>query len=380
MNWTYFIGWLGIFAIGYTYFGYPLIVFLLGKFRRSSVRAPTELQNPTLTIVITVKNGETVIADKLRNTIAVCEAEPALCTKILVASDGSTDRTDEIARSFPRVELIRVEGNNGKEFAQRAAVSQVNSELIFFTDARAILEPGTLGKAIKYFADPAIAAVSTRDVVEGTSGLGERIYVRYEMLLRSWESRLHSIVGLSGSGFIVRRSIAERLQTDIPSDFGLMLAALEQGKRGILATDVPCRYRAADSERDEYQRKVRTVLRGITALFRHPQVMNPRHSFWTSFSVISHKLFRWLVPFFALATIIAATILADEDLGAFLLVALIGFKLIFVAAATKVPALRGHPLLKIAKFIVISNLAILTAWLAFLSGKRITSWNPSKPS
>jgi hypothetical protein len=134
------------------------------------------------------------------------------------------------------------------------------------------------------------------------------------MWLRALESEFRSVVGLSGSCFAVRRHLCHTMRADIPSDFSLLLEAQQRGLRGVSAPDVLCWYRAVKSEEEEFQRKVRTVLRGITALMVCSSVMDPRRYGSFAWQVASHKLMRWLVPWFMLIATFGSLILADDSL------------------------------------------------------------------
>ncbi|HEM46977.1 MAG TPA: glycosyltransferase, partial [Alphaproteobacteria bacterium] len=176
--------WLGVmfvcaFWVAFTYVLYPLVLAVMCRL------SPRPVQRgdicPPISVVIAVHNGESELPAKLAGTRALAYDGPM---EIVVASDDSTDRTDEIARSTgdPRVRLVRNTGTRGKEAAQARAIEVATGEILVFTDVGARLEPDALRNIVKPFADPTIGSVSSEDLVE-TPG-GEGAYVRYEMLLR----------------------------------------------------------------------------------------------------------------------------------------------------------------------------------------------------
>jgi glycosyltransferase involved in cell wall biosynthesis len=372
---------LGIF---YAYFGYPILLKLFIRFRAYPrlVKLTKELPS-SLTVVITARNEEKRIQAKIENTVRAaryCAGKSGKGVEILVASDCSDDRTDAIVRSLEgeRVRLVRSPERKGKESAQRLAVSEAKGEIIVFTDAKVKLDEEALYNCVEHFADPATGAVSSIDLVEGGDGSGEGFYVRYEMWLRRLETEFSTIVGLSGSAFAVRRQIADAIRDDVPSDFALLLETVRRGRRGVLAENMVCRYEAVQSEEEEFGRKVRTILRGISALFICRYVLDFRRYRAFTWQVVSHKLFRWGVPFFLIIAFLSS--LAGSP-GSDLLAAIAAGMLLFFGGAGLAyvyPELRRFRLLKIPLYFTIANLAILRAWWDFVRGRRSVSWTPSE--
>jgi glycosyltransferase involved in cell wall biosynthesis len=300
---------------------------------------------------------------------------------VIVASDGSTDGTDAAVDSFrdSGVRLVRIQESQGKEFAQKAAVESTQAEVIFFTDAKTSLAPDALNNSLKYFEDPKVGALSSIDRIISSDGeqSGEGFYVRYEMWLRKLESAFCTLIGLSGSGFAVRREVCEPWRTDVPSDFACLLRARELGYRGVLGEDVVCSYGAVKTERQEFNRKVRTVLRGITTFFARREVLNPMKDPWFTFEIVSHKLCRWLVPWWmilaAICTLYGAASSCFLQLVlfagiVFLLLAAIGY-----GSETR----RNDPWFKVPLFFIVTNAGVFVAWIKYLSGQRTVQWNPS---
>ena len=377
-----FLFWFSAFMVFYAYFGYALVLFVAVKLTGRQARVYDDsANNKSVSIIITCRNEEKSIAEKLENTLSLKYAQGLAGTEnceVIVASDASDDRTDEIVTSYAArgVKLVRVEERKGKEHAQSVAVQSAKGEIIFFTDAKTKLEPEALVNTLKYFSHKKVGAVSSIDKVVGSQG-GEGAYVRYEMWLRRLESIFHSVVGLSGSGFAVRKEVCAPFRTDIPSDFCLLLNARRQGFCGVLGEDVVCSYGAVSSNRDEFKRKVRTVLRGITAFFKSTEVLEIGRYKEFSFQVVSHKLCRWLVPWFAILLVIASIGLVKyaEFYAATSL-------LIVVFSAVGVAGMRKEELnkilaVRIVTFLILSNAAIFVAWIKYLTGERSVTWSPT---
>ena len=301
--------------------------------------------------------------------------------QIIVASDASDDDTDEVVKEFATrgVELVRLPERKGKETAQRAAIEVARGDIIIFTDAKIRLRTDALSRYVAYFRDPQIGAVSSNDRLESTpgGGSGEGFYIRYEMWLRSLESQFQTLVGLSGSCFAVRRQVCRNIRTDIPSDFALLIETRRQGLRGVHAPDIVATYGAVASNQAEFERKVRTVLRGITTFFASAEVMNPFKFGSFSWQIVSHKLFRWLVPFFLLVAAAASLVLAvHSTFYALISLGLFGF-FTLAAIGHVSPALQKLTVFRAPLFFVIVNAAIAVAWWKFLTGQRSVQWTPS---
>lgn len=372
---------VSILAILYAYFGYPICLKIFANANQSSQFSKPEVM-PRISIIITVRNEAAILEQKLEATLALeYFGKQKQLVQIIVASDASDDGSDEIVKHYATqgVVLIRTQCRGGKEAAQGEAVQFACGELIVFTDAKIELNQDALENVVNYFSDPTVGAVSSLDRVvhADTQGSGEGFYIKYEMWLRRLESKFGSLVGVSGSAFAVRRELCESWRADIPSDFSLLLRAQERGLRGVMAEDFIGSYYTVKTEEEEFSRKVRTVLRGMTTLFRCCEVFEVRRYGWFSWQVISHKLCRWLVPWF----ILFATFGLLGLIGQGTLFTLLGLCMILgyaaAAAAYFKPELRQNPLFKVPLFFLVANAAIFAAWIYYLSGKRSVQWSPS---
>jgi hypothetical protein len=208
---------------------------------------------------------------------------------------------------------------------------------------------------------------------------GEGAYVRYEMFLRSLESKVNSLVGLSGSFFAARKTVCKEWATDLPSDFNTLLNSVKIGLRGVSDPDSIGYYHNISDERKEYGRKVRTVLRGISAFMKSLDLLNPFRYGLFAWQIFSHKLCRWLVPFaMILALIINLSLLAIYD-PSFLYIPAFIVQIIFYAVAVLGIATRSaKPFIKIPAFFVLVNASILTAWYYYFRGESMVMWTPSE--
>ncbi len=369
---------LSVFGVAFAYFGYPFSLYLLSSFRSRIVRRAAI--QPQVTLIITAFNEEKRIREKLENAQTL--TYPKGCMQILVASDGSTDGTNAIVREYASagIELLDITPRQGKENAQKEAVKSANGEILVFSDVATRMDPDAIDKVVRNFADPSVGSVSSEDKLIGADGKpsGEGAYVRYEMWLRRLESRVNTLVGLSGSFFAARRDVCQDFAGDVQSDFRTLLTSVRLGYRGVSDPQVIGYYRDIADEKREFDRKVRTVLRGITVFFRHAEFLNPFRYGLFAYQYFCHKLLRWSVPFFLIMTLVANIALAGSSTTCLMLLA---GQIIFYSCALYTRL--GGPFaqvrtLRIPMYFVVVNWAILIAWWKFAMGERIVLWTPSQ--
>lgn len=372
MEWIF---WLCVVGAMYSYAIYPLLLRCVVP--RRAARPVAAGAPLTVTLVIACRNEERRLAKKIENALEVTYP----LAEILVASDASDDRSDDIVRSYADrgVRLVRSPERRGKEHAQGLAIAQATGDIIVFSDAGTDLPPESIGFIVERFGDPSVGAVSSEDLFIAPDGklVGEGAYVKYEMWLRRLESERAGLVGLSGSFFAVRRSVLTRWDATIPSDFACALMTFQSGLVAVSDPRVRGIYSDIKDPAKEYQRKVRTAVRGMTGLARLAGVLNPFRYGWFAFQVWSHKLMRWLVPWFLLGLLASSFALANT--GPFyrwaLYAQLLGYAL--VLAVHFIRGMRQLGIARIAYYFVQANVALAHAAILFLSGKRIVVWNPS---
>lgn len=369
---------IGALGAAYSYLIYPLALLLMPDAKRADSALGTS--HPTLSLVIAAHNEEQRIRAKLASSVGLRRRFPGL--EILVASDASTDATDDIVADFARdaVKLVRSERRNGKEWAQRAAIDRAHGDVIIFTDVGATIEESSIARLIELFGDAAVGAVSSVDRLVTKDGVesGEGLYVRYEMWLRALESRKAGLIGLSGSFFAARRAVCGAWDTDVPSDFGVAINCRLIGLRAICDAGVVGVYEDVRDPDAEFGRKVRTVIRGVTALAKNARVLNPLRYGGFAFQLWSHKVMRWAVPWFALLHVGSVLALIGRSTWYAALLAPVALILALAFAGFLTRSSRRISAVNAAHYLVQVNIAILVASLQFLAGKRVTTWAPTK--
>jgi hypothetical protein len=358
--------------VAFAYAGYPALLFVLARFSPREVRRGDAF--PPVSVIIAVHNGDHALAAKLEATLALeypCDVE------VIVASDGSTDGTDAVALSYsPRgVSLVRSEPRAGKESAQAVAIREASGEILIFTDLTAELAPDALRHLVRPFADARVGCVSSEDVVD--SEAGEGAYVRFEMALRRLENQASTLVGLSGSCFAIRRSLAEPWPVDLASDFRCALEAIRRGLRAVSEPHAGVRFSVTEDPAREWDRKVRTVRRGIAVLAAHRDLLSPRLG-RAALSLWGHKVARFTSPLALIVLLVASAVSAADHTWAAVLFGAQCFAYALGALSLVAAPVRAWALPRLAGFFVLVNASMLVAWVHHLSGRRAVTWSPTR--
>jgi len=365
----------------YAYVLYPLVLRLLARTVPSPC-APTEW--PAITIILPVHNEEAVIEGTLQAVLA--SDYPPERRRILVISDASNDRTDEIVKSVADrgVELARLPVRGGKTAAENAAAAIVETEIVVNTDASVRLHPGGLKALVTALWDPTVGVASGRDVSVGSKtaspNVAESGYVGYEMWVRDLETRAGGIVGASGCFFASRRGVqGEIVPAALSRDFAAPLIAREHGLRSVSVPGAICFVPQASSIRREYRRKVRTMSRGLQTLFYKRRLLNPSRYGRFAWMLASHKLARWLVPWAILVCGAGSLLLAWAVPTLRPPVGLVwGFVMTCSTISWLMPEARLPRIVAIPAYVTWGLVAGVHAWISSLRGDLTPTWEPTK--
>jgi glycosyltransferase involved in cell wall biosynthesis len=367
--------WLAVAAVLYPYFIYPGLLWVLGLGRRPRPSDP-DAALPSVTMIVPVSNEEARIARKVANTAAL--SYPADRLQVLFISDGSTDRTAELARAHatPLMTVVELPVRQGKAAGLNAGIQLATNDIVVFTDASIELEAGALRSIVRQFQDPGIGCVSGEDRIAESGG--EAWYGRYELLVRRLESSVHSIAGASGSFYAQRRSLCRPFTEGMAPDFLSVLRTIEQGFRAVGEPNAVGAMTSVKNPQHEFERKVRTVIRGMTALFACAPLLNPFRYGAFSFVLWSHKIGRWTAPVFLLLVFLASLALRDMPFYAVALAAQVAFYACAAFAFAQWGQLHRSKLGKLALYFCSVNVAIAVAWYRYATGTRLEIWAPSQ--
>jgi cellulose synthase/poly-beta-1,6-N-acetylglucosamine synthase-like glycosyltransferase len=374
-----FVFWTSVAALFYAYAGYPLLVYLVSRIAPKRVKRGAF--EPKVTILITAYNEEKAIRQKLENTFLI--DYPAEKLEILVASDGSTDKTDAIVKEFAArgVRLFRQEGRVGKTVTQNNAVLEAAGEIILFSDATTDYRADVLREILPNFADESVGCVAGKliyfDASDSNVGKGAKSYWNYETFLKESESRACSLIGASGCLYAVRKSAYRPMYPEACSDFLICTVIYEQGLRSIYEPRAICMEDTNRQTGKEMQMRVRVILQTFTDLWRNRRMLNPLRSGFYAVELVSHKVLRYAVPLFLLLIFVSNAVLFPVSLVFDLLfLAQVAFYLLaFVGWAFEKAGVRVG-VLAIPHYFVLANLASVFGFYKFLRGERFAAWEP----
>lgn len=373
---------VGLFV--YAYALYPALLKLVGL-RRAAPTTPAEPDAwPTVSISLPAYNEEHQIAETLESLLALDYPKDRL--QILVVSDASSDRTDEIVRAYADrgVEFLRVPVRKGKGAAEIAATPHLTGEIVVNTDASIRIAPHALKLLIRRFSDPEVGLASGRDISVAAGGenanQGEAGYVGYEMAIRDLETRAGSIVGASGCFYAILHHLHRvPLPISLSRDFAAALHCRERGYRAVSVPEAICYVPRVASPKREYRRKVRTITRGLETLIHKRSLLNPFRYGLFSWMLFSHKVCRWLVPWAGVAALVGLALLAPSTPWArgVLVAAVVG--LVMGSIGWLAADRRDLPrFLALPAFGLMGNVAAMHAVLRVIHGDEDALWDPTR--
>ncbi|MCS3904320.1 cellulose synthase/poly-beta-1,6-N-acetylglucosamine synthase-like glycosyltransferase [Methylohalomonas lacus] len=364
----------------YIYAGYPACAALLARMAPRPVR--TAEYEPFVTVIISAFNEEAYIAETIENKLQ--QDYPADKLELIVISDGSTDRTDEIVQGFAggSVRFLLQQPRQGKTAAVNRAVEQARGEIIVFSDANSIYQQDAIRQLLQNFSDPRVGYVTGKMMyvhMDGSLiGTGCSAYMRYENTVRRQESSFGSIVGVDGGIDAMRKSLYRPMNPDQLPDFVQPLTVVEQGFRVIYEPRAVLKETACADQASEYRMRVRVSLRALWALLDKRHLLNPLAYPLFSWQLLSHKLLRYgawlplsvlliLNPVLARGSWFYTILLCMQVL--FYLSAYTGYRL--QRQGRRAPFVFSAPY-----YFILINLAAARAAVQFLKGHKQVLWIP----
>lgn len=376
--------WSSVGMLLYAYAGFPLLVGLVGLWRRREVSKANG--TPTVSFIIAAYNEEAVIAERLENVLA-SDYPPGLL-EIIVADDGSSDATTAIVERYRErgVRLLSFP-RRGKIPALNDAVAQATGEILVFSDANIQGDRKAIAALVQNFADRGVGGVAGHTTYLVTaqtesSGDGERLYWRYDTWLKELESQTGSVVSAHGGLYAVRRRLYLPVtDTSVTDDFAISTAVIEQGYRLVFEPGARACEHTTTEARREMRRRVRLMTRGLRGVFLRRRLLNPfRYGFY-AVSLLSHKVLRRLAPLWLIVIALATAILAGTGDRFFIAAGLaqLGFYGLAVAGGLLRRRRIGRmkPLC-VPFYYCMANAASAMALWHFARGTRISLWQPQR--
>jgi len=343
--------WVSLGGILYTYFGYPVLIFLLAKMIQKPETYQTD--KPSVTLLIAAYNEETVIEDKIKNSLAI--EYPKDLLQILVVTDGSRDRTPEIAKRYINygIEILHEPERRGKMAAINRALPNARGEIVIFSDANNYYQPDTILKLIQPFGNRGVGGVTGAKVIgqgDGSLGASEGLYWKYESFIKKQESRAASCTSAAGEVLAIRKNLYSSPPDQvINDDFYIAMQIVRKGYRLVYIPDAKSIERVSPSAQDEIARRTRINAGRFQAIAMAKQIL-PFNRPLLVWQILSHKFLRPIVPFF-----------------------MIGAALFNVMAVLFPPAMKGFWILSKPYSLVFLGLQFLfyiLAWIGMKVGNR----------
>jgi len=365
----------------YSYFGYIIVLFIVSLIVHNNVQKKDI--TPMVTVLITAYNEEKYIIRKIENTLK--SRYPRNRLEILVASDGSTDRTDELVKTFPaaNVRLIRVEGRKGKTYVQNIAVKHARGKIIVFSDATTEYDENAIKHLVRNFNDKSVGCVTGRlryrEKEQSHVSIGTASYWEYEVIIKMLQSRIWSLTGATGCIYAVRKELYIDLPEDIISDLDEPLEVLAHGRRVVFEPEAVAYENTFEEEKDEMSMRIRVITRGMRGIVYMRHLFNPLLHPYYFIQIMSHKVIRWF--FFELAAVLFVSniFLVNKPLFAIVLL----LQIVFYAAAVfayifnrvthKDTKLLCYPL-----YFCLINMASVFSLYEIVRGKKQITWETNR--
>ncbi len=364
---------------------YPLLVGVVCVFRNRPVR-PGPIGDPTVSLVVVVRNAEKLILDKIRNSLALDYPRDRL--QIVFFSDGSEDRTAEIiaAHEEGRLRLLVARSHEGKIRGMNRAVEACTGNVIVFSDADALLKPDAIRRLVERLADPEVGGVCGqrkigRDNAEMKEAQGG--YIRFDSWIKILETRVGSITSNDGKLYAVRRELFRPIPGDVADDAFVQLAVVRQGRRFVFEPRAVA-YVAVPSRTSEHEvkRRRRIVCTGLRGIYRMRALLNPLRFGLFSIGLLVNKVLRRLLPVLLLGLLASSIVLSLVHGWAQMVAGSLGLLLLAALLHRAVPRrlLRGvfRKLASFPYYFFLGNYGTLLGLLDFLRGRRIGKWDPVK--
>jgi len=369
--------YLSIAIISYIYVLYPIAIYLFSKVYSDKTQEVDSFY-PSVCILIAAYNEEKYVLDKINNSLEQMYPKDKL--KVILVSDGSTDRTLELANSISHdvLKVINVEKRQGKANAINTALTHINEEVIVFTDANVFLHDNAVRELVKPLQDDNVACVSGRVMLKAINDgeiLGEGLYMKYERLMFKSESIISTMTGIDGGMFAIKREFVEPISKDtILDDMLIAMRVLLNKKKIKYKESAVAEEYVPASVAQEFRRKVRIATGAFQLLTQVWHLLLPWHQFSIFVFFVSHKVLRWLSPLFLLLILAMTLLKIDEQPFLLLFEAQLVFYFVAILGQFS-EKLRNFSIVYVAYYFTVVNISMFIGLLKYLSGKHSVKWN-----
>ena len=386
--------WAMLLIVFYTYLGYGILLYIILRLKRLFAGAPRKAvvpadeQLPTITLLICAYNEEDVVAEKMANTLAI--DYPREKFRIMWVTDGSTDRTNELLKAYPEVDIVFSPERRGKSAALKHGLQELKTRYVAFTDANTMINPGAMKEIARLFTDPTVGCVSGEKRVaarkEGQMAAeGEGLYWRYESTLKRWDSELFSAMGAAGELYAIDPQLVREVPDNaLLDDFMMSMFVVQDGKRIAYTPDAYAQEYGSANIFEESKRKRRIAAGGLQSIWWLRSLLNPIKYPLVSFQYISHRVLRWSVTPIAMVILLGINVLLSVMRAGLFYDIMLALQLLFYLSAFFGWLLARHgvknKLLYTAYYFVFMNLNVFRGMAYLSSHNQSGAWEKAKRS
>ncbi|MFN4258903.1 MAG: glycosyltransferase family 2 protein [Gemmataceae bacterium] len=378
------IFWLSLAGLFFTYAGYPFIIWCCARLFGKKPAPPARTDDlPRVSLLIAAYNEEAVIAERIDNALRL--DYPADKLEIVIASDGSSDATNDIVRRYaPRgVRLLAYPARRGKATVLNDSVPRLSGDIVIFSDANTFFDPDAARRLVRWFHDPRVGMVCGRLVlIDPQHGRNvDGLYWKYETFLKQCENRLGALLGANGAIYAVRRPLYRPIPANTILDDLLipLLAVLRSGKGLLYDDEAVAREETPPHLTSEFHRRARIGAGGFQSIFVLWKLLHPRHG-WLAFSFFSHKVLRWFSPFLLIILLLSNALLLTKPWYQFTMLGQLGFYLLSSLVYQLPSGIRLFKPLRMTTMFTGMNLALMVGFWRWLKGNQKGTWKRTERS
>ena len=310
--------WSSLIIVFYTYIGYGILLYIIIRVKRlfwgSPQKAvlPADDELPSMTLMICAYNEEDVVAEKMENTLALDYPKDKL--RIMWVTDGSSDRTNELLKAYPEVDIVFSPERRGKTAALKHGLRELKTRYVAFTDANTMINAGALREIARLFTDPTVGCVSGEKRVAARkagemAAEGEGLYWKYESTLKRWDNELYSTMGAAGELYAMDPKLCREVPDEaLLDDFMMSMYVVQAGKRIAYTPDAYAQEYGSANIFEESKRKRRIAAGGLQSIWWLRSMLNPFHQPLVTFQYVSHRVLRWSITPIAMVLLLLANI------------------------------------------------------------------------
>jgi cellulose synthase/poly-beta-1,6-N-acetylglucosamine synthase-like glycosyltransferase len=386
--------WVCLFIVFYTYIGYGMLLWLIIRLKRlvkgkpEERPVPSDEELPTMTLMICAYNEQDVVAEKMQNTRALDYPKDKF--RVMWVTDGSNDRTNELLKAYPEVDIVFSPERRGKTAALKHGLRELKTRYVAFTDANTMINSGALREIARLFCDPTVGCVSGEKRVAARkagemAAEGEGLYWRYESTLKRWDSELYSAMGAAGELYAIDPKLCREVPDEaLLDDFMLSMYVVQAGKRIAYTPEAFAREYGSANIYEESKRKRRIAAGGLQSIWWLRSMLNPLHQPLVTFQYVSHRVLRWSITPIAMVLLLLANIaLVAMGAGTFYTVMLILQAIFYLMALAGWLQNRigyKNKLLYTAYYFVFMNFNVFRGMAYLKSHGKSGAWEKAKRS